>query len=200
MAQQIKKYRHKNGLTQEQLGASIGVSKQAISKWECGGLPDAETLPLLADALHISVDTLFGREEIDMSSLIAWELCRASEGQCTQLVLSMCYAIAIGLLRNESITENFLNIMNDDEIMTGYGNDYYIKLMKDDYIVNCRITSELTQFFLMSEPKNGLKAFFPKKRSFARCLVYLPTKSFFRLYVICIHAAIPLSLLHLSAR
>ena len=52
-----------NGLTQEQVGRMIGVTTQAVSKWERGSTPDAEILPLIADALGVSVDALYGREE-----------------------------------------------------------------------------------------------------------------------------------------
>ena len=45
IGQQIKKYRTLRGITQEQLGNTIGVTTQAVSKWERGGTPDAELLP-----------------------------------------------------------------------------------------------------------------------------------------------------------
>ena len=48
ISEQIKKYRIANGLTQEQLGQLVGVTTQAVSKWERGGMPDAELLPNLA--------------------------------------------------------------------------------------------------------------------------------------------------------
>ena len=41
---QIKKYRTAKGITQEQLGQLVGVTTQAVSKWERGGVPDAELL------------------------------------------------------------------------------------------------------------------------------------------------------------
>ena len=59
---QIKKYRVSKEITQEQLGQMIGVTTQAVSKWERGGVPDAESIPLIADALGVSTDMLFGRE------------------------------------------------------------------------------------------------------------------------------------------
>lgn len=56
----IAKLRKKHGLTQEQLGAEVGVSGQAVSKWENGGMPDAYLIPEIAKALGVSTDTLFG--------------------------------------------------------------------------------------------------------------------------------------------
>ena len=37
---QIAKFRKAKNMTQEELGRSVGVSTQAVSRWECGGTPD----------------------------------------------------------------------------------------------------------------------------------------------------------------
>ena len=59
----ITRLRKEWGLTQEQLGQLVGVSAQAVSKWEKGGAPDVELLPVLADRLGVPIDALFGRAE-----------------------------------------------------------------------------------------------------------------------------------------
>lgn len=59
---QITKFRKAAGLTQEELGKAVGVSTQAVSRWECGGTPDVALLPVIADRLGVTVDALFGRE------------------------------------------------------------------------------------------------------------------------------------------
>lgn len=58
---QIARYRKDLGLTQEELGRAVGVSTQAVSRWECGGAPDVSLLPAIADTLHVTIDALFGR-------------------------------------------------------------------------------------------------------------------------------------------
>ena len=60
---QIAKYRKAAGITQEELGKAVGVSTQAVSRWECGGAPDVSLLPAIADRLGVSIGALFGREE-----------------------------------------------------------------------------------------------------------------------------------------
>ena len=52
------------GLTQEQLGELLGVTRQAVSKWESGQtVPDAVTVARLCKALHVSADyVLLGKE------------------------------------------------------------------------------------------------------------------------------------------
>ena len=46
----------------EDLGRAVGISAQAVSRWECGGAPDVALLPGLADALGVNIDALFGLE------------------------------------------------------------------------------------------------------------------------------------------
>lgn len=59
----IKKIRTERGLTQEALANIVGVSSQAVSKWETSDtLPDGALLIPIADALGTSIDALFGHE------------------------------------------------------------------------------------------------------------------------------------------
>lgn len=59
----ITKYRKQLGLTQEGLAARLGVTNQAVSKWESDqSCPDVALLPKLADLFGITIDELFGRE------------------------------------------------------------------------------------------------------------------------------------------
>ena len=57
----IAKYRKAKGLTQEELGEKLGVTNQAVSKWESEiSMPDVMLLPEIAAALHITLDHLYG--------------------------------------------------------------------------------------------------------------------------------------------
>ena len=56
----IKELRKQRGITQEQLANIIGVSFQAVSKWENNiSLPDISILPVLASYFGVSIDELF---------------------------------------------------------------------------------------------------------------------------------------------
>lgn len=60
MGETIRELRKEKGISQEQLGAVLGVSVQAVSKWETqNSLPDIGLLPDLAAYFHISMDRLF---------------------------------------------------------------------------------------------------------------------------------------------
>ncbi len=57
----IAKYRKAKGFTQEELGAKLGVTNQAVSKWESEvSMPDIMLLPEIATALNITLDDLHG--------------------------------------------------------------------------------------------------------------------------------------------
>jgi transcriptional regulator with XRE-family HTH domain len=54
-------------LTQEQVAVHLGVSSQAVSKWETSAnTPDIALLPGLADLFGVTIDALFGRETLPM--------------------------------------------------------------------------------------------------------------------------------------
>lgn len=60
----IAKLRKERGMKQDQLAEALGVSPQAVSKWENDqSCPDIALLPQLAKLLHVSVDVLLSGEE-----------------------------------------------------------------------------------------------------------------------------------------
>ena len=62
---QVAQLRMDNGYTQEQLAEKIGVSRQAVTKWERGdSVPDLPKLIALADCFGVSLDKLIGRSEM----------------------------------------------------------------------------------------------------------------------------------------
>ena len=65
VGQKIKELRQENGLTQEDLAEQLGVSFQAISRWENGTTyPDITLLPIIANMFDVTIDYL-----LDMESL-----------------------------------------------------------------------------------------------------------------------------------
>lgn len=60
----IRLLRQRKGLTQEQVSAHLGVSYQAVSKWETGAnTPDIALLPALAELFEVTIDALFSLDE-----------------------------------------------------------------------------------------------------------------------------------------
>ena len=62
-AENLRKLRHNADLTQDKLADFLSVTPQTVSKWERGETyPDVETLPVLANYFHVTVDALLGNE------------------------------------------------------------------------------------------------------------------------------------------
>lgn len=94
ISQNIAAFRKAKGYTQEQLGEILGVSNQAVSKWESGiSCPDIMLLPDLAEALGVTLGDLYGISEdsrdlnqridafpSEMQNTILRQLCRQMEG------------------------------------------------------------------------------------------------------------------------
>ena len=62
----ILNYRKQHGLTQSDFGELLGVSTQAVSKWErklC--YPDIFLLPAISDLIGISIDEMMKKEPIE---------------------------------------------------------------------------------------------------------------------------------------
>jgi len=57
----IRELRKHDGRTQDNLAEALGVTAQAVSRWESGGsYPDMEMIPSIANYFHVSIDELFG--------------------------------------------------------------------------------------------------------------------------------------------
>ena len=68
IADNIRRLRLEQQMTQAQLANKLGVQYQTVSKWENGiTLPDAAMLPLLADLFGTTIDELFGRRIVHCS-------------------------------------------------------------------------------------------------------------------------------------
>jgi Predicted transcriptional regulators len=65
IAGNFKRLRRERNLTQEELAGFLGISFQAISKWERGdGYPDITFLPVIANFFDVTLDELLGMNEI----------------------------------------------------------------------------------------------------------------------------------------
>lgn len=73
--EQIAFLRKQKGLTQEELANALGVTNQAVSKWESAQCcPDIQLLPTIAEMFDVSVDELLGYKAASTTSDIILEL------------------------------------------------------------------------------------------------------------------------------
>ena len=62
-ANRLQQLRKENGYSQDALAEKLGLSRQAISKWERGeSSPDTDNLIALAELYHMTLDQLLGGE------------------------------------------------------------------------------------------------------------------------------------------
>ena len=105
--EQIAYYRKQRGLTQEDVARALGVTNQAVSKWESAQCcPDIELLPELADLFEVSVDKLLGRKP----SASLGELCHMLKAHFSSLpehsTFGQAYRIA-ALLHEAAATDGY---------------------------------------------------------------------------------------------
>lgn len=106
----IARLRKEKGVTQEELAVALGVSNQAVSKWEAGKCcPDIEILPELARYFRVSIDELIGYKPFTQAGssstaddllLRAIEIAKESQKIST---LTLQRKLCIGYARAESL-------------------------------------------------------------------------------------------------
>ncbi len=90
----ISRYRKERKLTQEELARKLGVTFQAVSKWECGNsLPDITLIPNIAEILEISLDRLFGFKSQEEITSIYEEEYQIEEYYWGLTPSKMCYSV-----------------------------------------------------------------------------------------------------------
>ncbi|MCD8119101.1 MAG: helix-turn-helix domain-containing protein [Lachnospiraceae bacterium] len=167
ISERIAELRKERGMTQEQLGLKVGVSSQAVSKWENGGAPDVELLPVIADVLGVSLDGLFGRDTgpaTDVSHTVIQYL-RSFPAERRMMELHRLLTASMpGLgipdrLAREldglvSVSETAWFAMEDQEEPS-----YWMRsLIADDSGTMMMVTAEdFPLFFLLPEPEGGYK-------------------------------------------
>ena len=104
-ARNLRTARKNAGMTQKMLGAAIGYSEKAVSKWESGVLPPVAALVKIADALQTSVDKLLAtagepvyflgidggatKTEFLLTDGAGNVICRHFEGSCNPVDIGM---------------------------------------------------------------------------------------------------------------
>ena len=103
LSEKIYYCRKKAGMSQEALAARIGVSRQAVSKWENDlTAPDISLIPKLAELFHITTDELLGvpkrtvtavdPAKVDMSKMLLRMRVLSSDGDKVNITLPLALA------------------------------------------------------------------------------------------------------------
>ena len=71
LSEKLYELRKKDGLSQEQLAERLGVSRQAVSKWESGkAVPESDTLISISEYFNVSLDYLMKEDDSAVSDPI----------------------------------------------------------------------------------------------------------------------------------
>lgn len=107
--------RQEKRLTQKQLADRLGVTAQAVSKWETGGsLPDLEMFRTIAQLLECSADFLLGHEVTRESgiNMLAVERTAQIENEISGNILTIAVGKALIPMLAEGNADNYHNIHN----------------------------------------------------------------------------------------
>ncbi|MEC0243248.1 helix-turn-helix domain-containing protein [Paenibacillus dokdonensis] len=94
LARNISIYRKERGMTQEELAQVLGLSPQAVSKWEnAQTMPDISLLPALSRTLKVSIDKLLGYVSQDRTITIYEEEYKTQEYYWGTVPNQICYQV-----------------------------------------------------------------------------------------------------------
>ena len=145
LSEQLKKLRKKKGNTQEDLANHLGITVQAVSKWERGeGYPDITLLPAVSAYYNVSIDELLGVGQAEREKKIEAYRDKNSalfrEGKSSDRVALMRKALAefpndlrlvydlMYALRAENRTENFDEIVSLAERILEESSDHTLRI------------------------------------------------------------------------
>lgn len=128
--EQIAFLRKQRGLTQEVLAGALGVTNQAVSKWESAQCcPDIQLLPDIADYFGVSIDELIGHKAsvqkqktgVVIDSLIDNALIILKEQE--QISISLLQKLlCIGYLE----AKNLIGLLEEKGYIETYGKRKYV--------------------------------------------------------------------------
>ena len=160
LSQNIKRLRLEKDLTQEQLASLLGVSAQAVSKWETTDTyPDGALLVPLAKALDVSLDELFENDAVSMadtSKKIMLLIQKTERKDRFHLVRDIGWQIERGLFGGLS---EYGTKYNPDEIKKQKNSSYIL----NDYGFTMISNGKEPFFSVFPEPENGFGDFLKDK-------------------------------------
>lgn len=175
---QLQKLRKEHGVTQDTLAAHLGVSPQAVSKWENGSYPDGDLLPKIADFFGVSIDYLYGRAKEDTSTVqkIIDELQNivtdsdSSKEEFFEQALNYAWAIQHAAWAS---TRSYYDRPELDEKDTVTVSEISSKAG----FTYMRLNKNLEYYFLVKQPKEGLANYLKVTDKAAELFAFLGDKT-----------------------
>lgn len=160
LGEKILSYRKKLGLSQEQLGEKVAVSRQTVSKWEIGQtIPGLEKLRNLAKIFEISVDELISEEDVIKEECINIEKenKKSSNKKCSKVfkciktILSLIL-LSILIIYIIIVCRRLVIIRNVEKILMETIHQYkYMNVEKHKYIEGDEVFPSYTSLMKFQE-------------------------------------------------
>lgn len=150
----IRDLRISRNLTQAELGKVVGVSMQAVSKWERGGLPDISVLIDLADFFRISLDEMLGRkthDECSMNDRIYQSVLQAPPEEAFERACGHCWSAIKGTTGIPDIEAMGYNATRSLE-------NSRCRIATNEGIAYGILTEDFHMVSILPEPKAGFNA------------------------------------------
>ena len=176
LGSRIALYRKKMGLTQGALAEKLCISTQAVSRWERGGAPDAAILPALANALHVTIDQLYGipsGQHMDIPQLLAEAFQDIPREQLFEAAYHYAYAILKAALDSyEQSGEEFHKMLDTHESVdrraAATPPSYLVHVSSDLGMMSASFANDLHYLFVMPEPKDGFASIMKNQEAYMR--------------------------------
>ena len=172
----LQTLRKNRGVTQEQLANHLGVSPQAVSKWENGSYPDGDLLPQIADYFEVSIDYLYGRAKDNVS--LEQQLLEAIKGinvppdydhsEHMDRIMKYIWAMQLGLWPEN---KQYFDRTRSE------GDHVIVSTLYDKSGFNFfRLNKSLEFFTVMKRPENGFASYFKVTDELAALFAFLGKK------------------------
>ena len=164
----IFELRKARGTTQEELAKFVGVSTQAVSKWENGGMPDVELLPKIADYFNVSIDKLFDRYTTPSNVTLAiFDHIRKTAPDSDErfkAIFELCWDIERSFFNFGGDVDNDIanegGRIKDYEKMLKDNEQQYSSILSDHGFTRMGIANKLQYFLMVPEIKNTQNTLF----------------------------------------
>ena len=160
----LRELRKARGMTQGRLAEQVGVTTQAVSKWESGSTPDAELLPAIASALGVSIDTLYGLSDEVKQDPVQWmahTVSAAGEEERMDLAVRCAMAAAVGVAGSESLNALVPSVTGGVREREGIG--HMIRLLGPRGVAVGNLTQGQQYLFLASGGEEGYDGRLPDR-------------------------------------
>ena len=154
----IAELRKAKGVKQDEVARFVGVSAQAVSKWENGGVPDTELLPRIAEFFKVSIDELFGLQNnrtVNLYDAILKDISKTKSENRIARVFELCWMMEQSMYGTifsdpERLEEEASAHNENDQV--------YSRVLVDSGYTEMGLFNRLQYFLVVPDAKNKEKA------------------------------------------